>query len=127
MQVFDEGEDPLLDGAVHLPGGEVMEHAPLELTAVDTAVANLHVFGKDALKGQPEHGSLPGPGVVRVVQIMDEHQIGHLFDDIQRIGQTACPEDFPKAVNFTSQFTCHHSFIPSPSSIYRMCSGLRRS
>ena len=40
--------------------------------------------------------------------VVDEHQICHLFDNVQRIGQTACPEDLPKAVNLTFNFSGNH-------------------
>ena len=36
-----------------------------------------------------------------IVKITDKHQICHLFDDIQWICQTACPENFPQTIDFT--------------------------
>ena len=126
VEFFYKREDPFLHGAVHLPGGEVMEYTPLELAAVNGTITNLHFFGKYALIGQAEHGRFLGSDVVGIVQVMDEHQIGHLFNDVKRIRNAACPEDLPKAVDFAFQFTCYHVFTPSPSSMCRRYSGLRR-
>ena len=33
----------------------------------------------------------PRAGVVRGVQVVNEHQAGHLLDEIQRVGQSAGP------------------------------------
>ena len=108
MQILDEGENPLLHGGVHLPGGEIVEDAPLEPAAVHGALAELHLIREDALIRQAEHGRLLGAEIVRVVQIVDEHEIGHLLDHVQRVRETTGPEDLPEAVDFVFQFACNH-------------------
>ena len=79
VEVLDEGEPPLLHDRVHLGGGEVVEHRPLELIARDGPLPYLHLVGKDALMGQSQHDALLGPLVVGGVQVVDEHEIGHLL------------------------------------------------
>ena len=125
MQILDERKDPFLYGAVHLCCRKIVEYAPFELASVHSTVSGLYFFGKDALIGQAKHSCLFGAEIIGVVQVMDKHQISHLFNDVQRICQAAGPEDFPKAVDFTSQFTCYHIFTPSPSSMCRRYSVLR--
>ena len=100
VEVLDEGEDPLLHDGVHPPGVKVVEYRPLQLATVDLPVADLHLVRKDALIGQTQHGTLLGAEVVGGIQIMDKHQVSHLLDDVQRVGQTACPENLPQAVYF---------------------------
>ena len=56
MQIFDKGENPVLHGAVHLRGGEVVEYTPFELAAVNGALTDLYLPCKDAFKGDAEHG-----------------------------------------------------------------------
>ena len=90
-----------------------MKHAPLQLAALNGSPAHLHFSGKHTFIRQTEHGRLPGPQVIRVIQIMDKHQIGHLFDDFQRIGQPAGPENFPQTVDSVFQFTCYHCLLCS--------------
>ena len=127
VQVLDKGEDPLLHGAVHLCRREVVEHAPFELAAVDSTVPDLHLLGEDARIGQTQHGGLACAEVVGVIQIVNEHQIGHLLDHIQRIRQTARPENLPEAVDFASQFACNHVLTPFPNSTCKRYSVLHQS
>ena len=89
-----------------------MEHGPFELAALDLPVTDLYLPGKDALIGQTQHGALFCPQIIRIVQIPDKHQIGHLFNDFQRIGQAAGPENIPKAVYFVFQFAGYHKRLP---------------
>ena len=108
MQVFDEWEDPLLHDGVHLARREIAEDAPLELCAVDLVPADLDFFGKDALIRQAEHGGFLCLEVVRVVEVADEHQIGHLLHDRQRIHDPARRKDVPQRVDFVFQFSRDH-------------------
>ena len=86
VQFLDEGENPFLHGAVHLRGGEVVKDAPFELVAVNAARIDPYLSGEDALEGDAEHGGFARAKVVRFIQIVNEHEIGHLLDDIQRVG-----------------------------------------
>ena len=112
VEVFDEGEDPLLDHAVHLARREVVEGAPLELLAGDRALADLHLVGKDTFIGEAQHGRLLGAQVVRVVQVADEHEVGHLLHHVQGVGDAARPKDVPQGVHFVFQFAGDHTHIP---------------
>ena len=85
-----------------------MEYTPLKLLAVDGTVTDLHLIRKNALIRQPQHGSFLGPEIVAVIQIMDEHQIGDLLNNIQRVHQSARRKNIPEAVDFVFQFTCNH-------------------
>lgn len=89
-----------------------MEHAPLELLAVDGAVAYLHLTRKDALIRQAQHIRLFGPEVIGIIQIVDKHQIGDLLDDAQRVHKTTRRKGIPKTVDFVFQFPCNHSTVP---------------
>ena len=112
VEVFDEGEYPLLDHGIHLARREVVEGAPLELLAGDRALADLHLVGKNALIAEAQHGRLLGAQVVGVVQVADEHEVGHLLYHIQRIRDSARPEDVPQGVHFVLQFAGDHTHIP---------------
>lgn len=85
-----------------------MENAPLELCTVHSALPDLHFPCKDALIGQTQHGGFFGVGVVAFIEVVNEHQIGHLLDHIQGIRQAARPENLPQAVNFAFQFSGYH-------------------
>ena len=107
-QILDEREHQLLDHRVHPPGIKIPEHRPLQLPPIDFALADGDFACEHALVGQTQHGTLPGPQIVRGIQIVDEHQIGHLLDHIQGVRQSARPENLPQGVNFVSQFACQH-------------------
>ena len=109
MQILDKGKNILLHDGVHLLCGIIVEHRPFERFAVDLAVADHHLILEDALKRQSEHGAFFGFEVVRVVKVVDKHQIGDLLDNVEGVGQTACPEYFPYAVDFTFEFSCNHA------------------
>ena len=113
VEPLDEGEHQLLHHRVHLPGGEVVEPGPLELFPGHGAVPHLDLPGKNALVGQAQHGALLGSQVVRLIQVVDEHEVGHLLHHVQGVGDAAGPEGLPEAVNFVSQFACQH-FLLSP-------------
>ena len=102
VEILDERKDGVLDGGVHLGGREVAEDAPLEHVGVGGA-------GEEGLVGEAEHGGLAGAEGVGLVEVVDEHQVGHLFDDVQRVGEAAGPEDFPEGVDFVLEFAGDHA------------------
>ena len=108
MEVFDERKHLLLHDGIHFLSWEVVEHRPLELVSRDGALPDAHFLCENALVGQPKHGGLTGPEVVRLVQIVDEHEIGHLLHHVQRVGDAARPEDFPEVIDFVFQFAGYH-------------------
>ena len=112
MQVFDKREYPFLHHAVHLRSREIVKHAPLQLGAVHRLVPDLHFLRKDAFERQAQHGAFLRPQGIGSIQIMDEHEIGHLLNHIQRIGQATRPEDFPDTVNSVFQFAGNHNQSP---------------
>ncbi len=112
VEVFDEGKHPVLHDGVHFCGREIVEHAPLELLSVDGAAAYLHLTCEDALIRQAQHICFLGPEVIGIVQIVDEHQIGDLLNDTQRVHKAARRKSIPKAVDFVFQFACNHSTVP---------------
>ena len=108
MQIFYERKYPFLNHAVHFCCRKVMEDAPFQLVPGNRPVADLYLFRKNTLIWKTQHGGFLCAEIIRVIQIMDEHHIGHLFNDIQRIGKPAGPEYFPNAVDFVFQFACNH-------------------
>ena len=108
VQILDEGEHHLLHGGVHFACREIVENAPLELCSIHSALPDLYLARKDALVGQTQHSGFFGVGVVAFIEVVNEHQIGHLLDHIQGIRQAARPENFPQAVNFAFQFSGYH-------------------
>ena len=76
VEILDKREDPFLHDGVHLPSREIMEDAPFELAALDFALSDLDLPGKNALEGETQHGGFLCPEVVRIVQVVNEHQIG---------------------------------------------------
>ena len=109
VQPLDEREHKLLHHAVHLSRREIAENAPFKLRAVDGAVANLHAALEDARVRQPQHRAFLRLDVVAVIQIVDEHQVRHLLNHVQRVRQPARPEDFPQPVNLVLQFPRNHA------------------
>ena len=73
VQVLDEGKHQLLYHLVHLPGGKIVEPAPLQLLPGHPAVADLHLTCKETLMRQAQHGALLGAQGVGLVQVVDEH------------------------------------------------------
>lgn len=58
-----------------------------------------------------------------LVQVMDEHEVGHLLHHVQGIGNAVGLEDHPQTVNFVFQFAGNHDrfllkLCPSLSQIY---------
>ena len=125
VQILDERKYPLLHDRVHSACVKVMEHRPLQLSAINLPLADLHFIRKNALEGQTQHGTLFGAEIVSGIQIMDKHQIRNLLDDIQWVHQAACSENIPQAVNSIFQFACNH-INQSPYSKYKRYSGHRR-
>ena len=95
VKALDEGENLFLHNSVHLFGRKIVENRPLELLSGDGSLPDTHLFCKNALVVQPKHGAFPGAEVVHFVQIVDKHEIGHLFYHVQRVSNTAGPENFP--------------------------------
>ena len=111
VQVFDERKDPFLHSGIHLRSRKIVKNAPLELTSVHSALADLNITCKNAFVSKPQHRSLFRTGVVGIIQIVNEHQISHLLNDIKRIRETARPENFPKRVDFVFKFACDHVLL----------------
>ena len=120
VQTLDEGKDQGLDRLVHLLGTDVLELRPAEQIPLDLPLSNFHGPGKDALVGQTQHSSFFGAEAVSVVQVADEHEVGHLLHDIEGVGQAAGPKHLPKAVDLMLQFSCDHGPC-TPSLIYKNC------
>ncbi len=57
---------------------------------------------------QAQHGALLDPEVACLVQIVDEHEVGHLLHHVQRVGDAAGPENLPEGVDPVFQLTCNH-------------------
>ena len=112
VEIFDERKHPLLHDGVHFPCWEVMKYTPFELLAVDGALTHLHLIGEDAGIRQSQHGGLFRPEMVRIIQVVNEHQISNLLDDVQRVHQTTRRKNIPKTVNFIFQFACNHESNP---------------
>lgn len=45
---------------------------------------------------------------LEIVQAAKEEQVSYLFDDFERVGDTAGPESVPDAVDLITQFTGEH-------------------
>ena len=99
VQILDERKYPLLHDRVHSACVKVMEHRPLQLSAIDLPLADFHFIRKNALEGQTQHGTLLGTKIISRIQFVDKHQIGDLLNDIQRVYQATCSENVPQAVN----------------------------
>ena len=95
MQIFDEREYHLLHDGIHLLRREIMKNRPLELRSINNPVPNLNLSGKYAFIGEPQHGAFFSVQIIAVIQVMNEHKVCHLLNDIQRIGKSSRPEDFP--------------------------------
>ena len=111
VQPLDEGKHPFLHHRVHLLRRKVPEHRPFQLLARNAPLPDGDLVRKNALVGHPQHGALLGALVVRRVQIMNEHQIGHLLHHVQRIGDAPGPECLPQAVDFILQFVVQHTVL----------------
>ena len=95
VDLFDERENAVLDGLEHLFRRKVSEVRPFELLPFHRAVPHFVFPVENALEGDPEHDGFLGMGVVEIVEVPYEHQIGYLLYDVQRICQTAGPEYLP--------------------------------
>ena len=109
VKVFDEGEYLLLHHGMHPFSGEVPEHRPLELAARNRLCSDRHLPSENTRVGQAQHGALPGFQAVCVVQVPDEHEVGHLLHHVQGVGNAAGPENLPKGVDFVFQFAGNHN------------------
>lgn len=72
-----------------------MKNAPFQLISGNLPVSDHDFPRKDTLKGKSQHGAFFQAKIVGVIQVPYKHEIGHLLNDIQRVGETAGPEDFP--------------------------------
>ena len=94
------GAYAFLHDAVHLRGREVVKHRPFQLISGEFTPADFQFLRENALMGHAQHDTFFRAAVVGGVQIVNKHQVGHLLDHVQRIGDTARPKRFPKAVDF---------------------------
>ena len=95
MQIFNEREHELLHDGIHLARRIVTEHRPFELTPVDLAIRHLHLLREDARKRQAEHRSLLCAEVIALIEVVNKHKIGYLFDDGKRVHYAACRKNIP--------------------------------
>ena len=58
--------------------------------------------------GQPQHDAILRPDVVGLIQVVYEHEVGHLLHHVQRVGDAPGPEDLPKAVDLVFQLAGNH-------------------
>lgn len=100
-QGLQKGKNAVLDDVEHLCGGQVPEDRPHVLSPLPAENAGI---------GQVQHDGLLGPGVVQSVQVVDEHEVGDLLDDGQRVGQPIGPEGLPERVDLVFQFAGAHSW-----------------
>ena len=128
VDLIDGAFDPSPQGQVgkDLPGGKVVEHRLFELMARDGPLAHLYLAGKDAPVGQAQHGALLGPLVVGGVQVVDEHEIGHLFHHVQGVGDAAGPEGLPLLTN-DSHIDRWDTVLPRPVNFHSVGFPRRRS
>ena len=110
IQSLDEWEYRIGHRVIHLPGFHVSQPAPLQVLLAHNPVVDGHFPVKHAFAVQSQHQSfLLMPQICRI-QIMNEHQIGHLFNHIQGISQSSRPENPPQTVYLVFQFSCNHWF-----------------
>ena len=91
------------DDKEHFGRCEVSEAGPAQV--VVRASARVGAFGEDATRhGAVEAGGLALFQGLQVIQAADEQQVGDLFDNLQRVGDTAGPETIPDAIDLAANF-----------------------
>ena len=66
---------------------------------------------ENAVVDRTKHHTFLFPDIVGSIKVADKHEVGDLFDNVQRVGQAAGPEHFPKLVDFIFQFACYHAVV----------------
>lgn len=56
-------------------------------------------------------------GVVKIIKVPDEHQVGDLLDNIERVGESPGPEYASQRIDLAFEFPDNHSY--STESIWR--------
>ena len=95
MQPFDEGENPFLHETELSACGKIAEHRPSELILFDGLFADAVFPVEKAVIGKSQHQIVLDPPCVGFVEVVYEHQISDLFDDVQRIDHSARREYIP--------------------------------
>ena len=104
LHLFDGREYPLLHGQENLTGVLILELAPPHGLACRTGREDvLHLLARHALK-------LFG-GKLLFVQRPDEHEIGQLLNDGQRIRDAARPDVRPDFIHLIFNGSCNHAFL----------------
>ena len=92
MQRLDKRKDIHLDRFISGTCGLVPENGPPEIVSPYLALSELHSFRKKTLMRDAEDDAFLFLARIHLIKVMDEHQIGYLFNDVQRIGESTRPE-----------------------------------
>ena len=114
LHLFDGREHPLLHGQENLAGVLILEAAPPHgLSCLAGREDVLHLFTRHVFK-------IFG-GKLFLIQRPDEHEIGQLFNDGQRIGDAACPDVRPDLVYLIFNGSCYHAFLLNVCQSQTLC------
>ena len=107
VKILYKREYPFLDNWIHSLCREVVEGRPLKLITINLTVSDLNLIRKNALIRKSQHSGFLCTEVVRIIQVLYEHEICHLFHNIKRICDSSVPKNFPQAINLISKFSGH--------------------
>ena len=125
MKILYKREYPFLNDGVHSLSGEIMESRPFQLITINRTISDLYLIRKYAFKRKAQHSCFLGTKVIRVIQILNEHEVSHLLDNIQRICDSSVPKDFPQTIDLITKFSGHFAlllFFVSVPNVFRISS-----
>jgi len=114
LHLFDGREHPLLHGQENFAGVLILKAAPPHRLPCRAGREDvLHLLARHALE-------LFG-GKFLFIQRPDEHEIGQLLNDGQRIGDAACPDVRPDFVYLIFNGACYHAFLLNVCQSQTLC------
>ena len=108
MKILYKREYPFLDNRIHSLCREVVEGRPLKLITINFTVSDFNFICKYALVRKSKHGSFLCAEVICIIQILYKHEVCHLLNNIERIGDSSVPKDFPQTINLITKFSGHY-------------------
>ena len=121
---------PLTGGHTPVLGVDVWEHVFPHPLQHDLGCSVLKVLPAELLVLKPAcilscGEDVPGDGLasqrgfflfdgLKLIQALEEEQVGYLLDDFIGVGNATRPERIPDAVNLIANFTCHVCLLYSP-------------